>query len=145
MTSAMVLFINVQFPCIVKLYLGFVTPIGVAIVILCYLLQHGKRCMNAFSCVFVELEKFKGDFILISLCFLIFSFLLIFFEEKKIGKKLIQFSYLLDFWHHFFLFFCLILRSFQTIVPNFLEIFMVFDFLVHNSWKILNLNFVLVP
>jgi hypothetical protein len=58
---------------------------------------------------------------------------------------LIQFSYLLDFWHHFFLFFCLILRSFQTIVPNFLEIFMVFDFLVHNSWKILNLNFVLVP
>ncbi len=53
-----------------------------------------KYACGHFLIWFVELEKFTRDFILITLCFLIFLFLFMFFclEEKKIGEKLFQFS-----------------------------------------------------
>jgi hypothetical protein len=40
--------------------------------------------------------------------------------------------------------FLLSLKSLKAIVPNFLEIFMVIDFFVHNILGSLNLNWVLV-
>jgi len=99
---------------------------------------------------FVELEKFKRDFILISLCSLIFLFLFTFFclfvclEEKKMGEKLFQFSWFVVFLHYFLCVFLLSLKSLKAIVPNFLEIFTVIDFFVHNILGSLNFNWVLV-
>ncbi len=100
--------------------------------------------MNAFLACFFELEKFKGDLIMFSLCLLIFSFQLYFLRKKRLEISYFNFLIFLIFCIIDFFFFVLNLGNFKTIVPNFLEIFMVFDFLVHNSLKILNLNCVLV-
>lgn len=97
MASLMVYFVFVQFPCIMKFCFSFcyVNCMRIINVNLCGLLHHGEICMRHFLIWFVELEKFTKDFILISLCFLIFLFLLhlfILFGGEKDWRKFVQFS-----------------------------------------------------
>lgn len=92
MASLMVYFVFVQFPCIMKFCFSFcyVNCMRIINVNLCSLLHHGEICMRHFLIWFVELEKFTKDFILISLCFLIFLFLFTFiyfvWRRKRLEK-----------------------------------------------------------
>ncbi len=115
---------------------------------LCHLLQHGEICMWALSylvCWAWKVHKgFYFDFFVFLNFFVSLYICLFVLEEKKIGEKF-QFSWSFVFLHYFLCVFLLSLKSFKAIVPNFLEIFMVIDFFVHNILGSLNVNWVLVP
>lgn len=101
---------------------------------LCHLLQHDKICMWAFSylvCWTWKVHKgFYFDYF-VFLNFLLSLYVCLFIGEKD-WKKVVSIFLIFFFFITFFVF-LLNLKSLKVIVPNFLEIFMVIDFLHYNK------------